>query len=162
MTSTVSIRRCWDITSTPRVHRRRREYYVADTIGTRLSTAIDHILDGLDELEIDTGDIETIALTHIHLDHAGAAGFLAEQCPNARGLCHERGIKFFFDEERLTTLLESVHRAVGDLADRYGTATPIPEERFTSLSGGETVSLGDEVIRMDVEGTLRYVLNRDD
>lgn len=117
-------------------------------VDTGLSTATDRILDALDELGIDTTDVETIALTHIHLDHAGAAGFLAERCPNARVLCHERGIEFLSDEERLTTLIESVHRAVGDLADRYGTATPIPEERFTSLSGGETVSLGDRELEV--------------
>lgn len=131
--------------------------YVVDAedvtiVDTGLSTALDRILDGLDELGIDVTDVTTIALTHIHLDHAGAAGFLAERCPNARVLCHERGVEFLSDEEKLAKLTESVHRAVGELADRYGTATPIPEERFVSLSGGETVSLGDrelEVIAAD-------------
>lgn len=117
-------------------------------VDTGLSTAVDPILDGLTELEIDPTDVTTIALTHIHLDHAGAAGFLAEKCPNARVLCHERGISYLSNEEKLTKLIESVHRAVGDLADRYGTATPIPEERFTSLSGGETLSLGDRELEV--------------
>lgn len=117
-------------------------------VDTGLSTATEPILDGLATLGIDPADVGTIALTHIHLDHAGAAGFLAEECPDARVLCHERGSSYLADEEKLSKLIESVHRAVGDLADRYGTATPIPEERFTTLSGGETIDLGDRELEV--------------
>ncbi|WP_251344302.1 MBL fold metallo-hydrolase [Haloplanus halophilus] len=112
-----------------------------------LSTGRHRVLDALDELDIAPADLDAIVLTHIHLDHAGAAGFLAERCPNADVYCHERGIEFLADEAKLARLIESVHRAVGDLADEYGTARPIPEERFVPLSDGESIDLGDRTLR---------------
>lgn len=108
-----------------------------------LSTATKRILDALDELGVEPTAVDDIVLTHIHLDHAGAAGFLAEACPDANVYCHEVGIDFLVDENELQKLVSSVHRAVGDLADRYGTAKPIPRERFKPLSGDETIDLGD-------------------
>lgn len=111
-----------------------------------LSTGVDHVLEALRELQIDTAEVEHVILTHIHLDHAGGAGYLVEECENADVLCHEMGVDFLSDEDRVEKLIESVHSAVGDLAEQYGTARPIPRDRFVSLSGGETVEVGDRTL----------------
>lgn len=111
-----------------------------------LSTGAEHVLTALEELEIDTPDVEHLLLTHIHLDHAGAAGYLAEECENADVVCHEVAADFLSDASRVETLIESVHRAVGELAERYGTARAIPRDRFVALSGGETVEIGDRTL----------------
>ena len=39
------------------------------------------LLEGLERLGLDPGDIDYLALTHIHLDHAGGAGYLTRLNP---------------------------------------------------------------------------------
>jgi glyoxylase-like metal-dependent hydrolase (beta-lactamase superfamily II) len=78
-----------------------------------------------------------IALTHIHLDHAGAAGSLARRFPNAEVWVHERGARHMADPARL---LASATRLYGENMQRlWGEFLPVPEERLRVLSGGESL-----------------------
>jgi glyoxylase-like metal-dependent hydrolase (beta-lactamase superfamily II) len=78
-----------------------------------------------------------LILTHIHFDHAGAAGVLAQRWPELEVYVHERGAKHMANPERLEA---SARRVFGDEFDaRFGGLEPIPEERLHSLQGGETV-----------------------
>jgi glyoxylase-like metal-dependent hydrolase (beta-lactamase superfamily II) len=78
-----------------------------------------------------------LLLTHIHLDHAGAAGTLADRFPELVVYVHERGAEHLVDPSRL---LESAGRLYGDDMERlWGEVVPVPEERIRALSGGETV-----------------------
>lgn len=80
-----------------------------------------------------------IALTHIHLDHAGATGTLAALFPQAEVWVHERGARHLADPTRL---LDSATRLYGSDMDRlWGEVRPVPAERMRVLAGGET--LGD-------------------
>ncbi|MGD0981955.1 MAG: MBL fold metallo-hydrolase [Solirubrobacteraceae bacterium] len=80
-----------------------------------------------------------IALTHIHLDHAGATGTLAARWPEVEVAVHERGARHIVDPSRL---LESATRLYGDDMERlWGEVLPVPEDRVTVLRGGER--LGD-------------------
>ena len=79
----------------------------------------------------------TILLTHIHLDHAGAAGALAERWPGTEVWVHERGARHMLDPSRLTA---SAARIYGDDMDRlWGGMRPVPEDRLRILAGGERV-----------------------
>lgn len=83
------------------------------------------------------GDLRprAIALTHIHLDHAGACGSLCRLWPEAEVWVHERGARHMVDPTRL---LESATRLYGDDMDRlWGEFLPVPAERITVLHGGE-------------------------
>ena len=83
-----------------------------------------------------------LLLTHIHLDHAGAAGTLVRRRPELPVYVHERGAPHLADPERL---LASAARLYGDAMDRlWGEVAPIPEQNLRPLSGGERV-LGFEV-----------------
>jgi glyoxylase-like metal-dependent hydrolase (beta-lactamase superfamily II) len=78
-----------------------------------------------------------ILLTHIHLDHAGATGALAERWPDAEVWVHERGARHMADPSRL---MASATRIYGDDMDRlWGEMVPVPEERLRVLSGGERI-----------------------
>lgn len=109
-------------------------------VETGIGTHHDRILDALDQLAIDPGDVAVIAVTHLHLDHAGGAGFLAEACPNAEVCAHEVGASHLVDPERLVAGTEAV---VGDLWQFYADPRPVPEERVRTLSDGDVIDCGD-------------------
>jgi glyoxylase-like metal-dependent hydrolase (beta-lactamase superfamily II) len=76
-----------------------------------------------------------LALTHIHLDHAGASGSLLRLFPEAEVWVHERGAPHLADPSRL---LESATRLYGEEMDRlWGEVLPVPAERIRVLTGGE-------------------------
>jgi glyoxylase-like metal-dependent hydrolase (beta-lactamase superfamily II) len=85
-------------------------------------------------------DISEVLLTHIHLDHAGAAGRLADD-HGATVYVHEIGTSHLADPERL---LKSATRIYGDEMDAlWGEMRPVPEDQLVSLSDGDTIALGD-------------------
>jgi glyoxylase-like metal-dependent hydrolase (beta-lactamase superfamily II) len=78
-----------------------------------------------------------LALTHIHLDHAGSTGSLLQRFPDAEVWVHERGARHLIDPARL---LESATRLYGDDMQRlWGEVLPVPAERIRVLRGGETL-----------------------
>lgn len=78
-----------------------------------------------------------IALTHIHLDHAGATGTLARRFPDAEVWVHERGARHMADPSRL---LASAGRLYGEHMELlWGEVAPVPAERMRVLSGGEQI-----------------------
>lgn len=102
------------------------------------SKSIQNLLRDLEKIGIKT--LDYIALTHIHLDHAGGAGFLLENFPEAKVIVHKKGSKHLIDPSKLK---RSVKRAVGKLFDLYGDVKPIPSEKIISVSGDREIDLGD-------------------
>lgn len=109
-------------------------------IETGVGRRYDRILSALDVLDIDRADVEVISPTHIHLDHAGGAGYLAEECPNATVLTYEAGVDHLIDPSRL---VEGTKRAVGEQWRFYAEPKPIPANRVEGLSDGDVIDLGD-------------------
>ena len=73
-----------------------------------------------------TGDITDVLLTHIHLDHAGAAGWLARQ--GARIHVHPVGAPHLINPEKL---LASASRIYGDsMQTLWGDFLPVPEDHL--------------------------------
>jgi glyoxylase-like metal-dependent hydrolase (beta-lactamase superfamily II) len=78
-----------------------------------------------------------IALTHIHLDHAGATGSLLQHFPQAEVWVHERGAPHLIDPSKL---LASAGRLYGENMDRlWGEVLPVPAKRVRILAGGESL-----------------------
>ncbi len=81
-----------------------------------------------------------LLLTHIHLDHAGAAGALVRKWPELEVYVHANGAPHLIDPSRL---LESARRLYGaDLERLWGEVAPVPEANVRILNGGERL-LGD-------------------
>lgn len=113
---------------------------------------VDHILDALDELGIDPGEVGHILLTHVHMDHAGGTPKLAKALPEADVVCHAIGIPYLSEPDKLAHLKERYLAATGARAGSVGDPMTVPRERFVSVRGGETIDLGDrqvEVLRAD-------------
>lgn len=118
-------------------------YLIDDERRTIIETGTSHnyraVLEALKQLGIERPTIRNVIVTHIHLDHAGGAGFLLDHLPGARVYVHERGYPHLADPGRL---LESAARALGKAFRDYGTLKPIPVKRMVALKGGEVLDLG--------------------
>jgi glyoxylase-like metal-dependent hydrolase (beta-lactamase superfamily II) len=94
----------------------------------------------LDAVGIDREELATVAVTHVHLDHAGGAGFLAAACPNATVYAHELGAPHLVDPGRLVA---GTKEAVGEQWEFYAEPEPVPADRVVELTDGDAVDLGD-------------------
>jgi glyoxylase-like metal-dependent hydrolase (beta-lactamase superfamily II) len=112
------------------VHRGRAAF--VDT-GTALS--VPHLLAALEAKGIARDAVDWVLLTHIHLDHAGGAGALAEQLPNARVAVHPRGAAHIADP---TKLIDATRKVYGDAVYErlYGDIRPVPQERLVVTEDG--------------------------
>ncbi len=90
--------------------------------------------------------VDWIYLTHIHLDHAGGAGALLAQLPNARVVVHPRGVAHLVDPTRLIAATQSVY-GVERYARLYGEIQAIPPERLVAAADGERFALAGRGFR---------------
>ena len=85
-------------------------------------------------------DVTALLVTHIHLDHSGAAGTLLARNPRIRVFVHERGAPHMVDPAKL---LSSAGRLYGaDMETLWGEVLPVPASAIVALSGGELISAG--------------------
>ncbi len=91
-------------------------------------------------------DLQSILLTHIHLDHAGATGALVRENPRLRVYVHRRGATHLADP---TKLLASAGRLWGDdLRKLFGETLPVPAQNIHALEGGETLAVGQQKLEV--------------
>ena len=96
-----------------------------------------HLLAALDDLGVAPDDLAGVAVTHIHLDHAGGVGDVAAAFPQATVYVHERGARHLVDP---TKLVNSAAMVYGDLLDSlYGRLTPTEADRVRVLEDGDEV-----------------------
>lgn len=101
---------------------------------------------GLREAGFGLADVRAVLLTHIHLDHATAAGTIVRRVPEARVYVHPVGAIHMIRPERL---LASAGRIYGDLMETlWGEFLPVPAESVTEVDEGDTVRLGDRALRV--------------
>ncbi|MGE0877136.1 MAG: MBL fold metallo-hydrolase [Acidimicrobiia bacterium] len=106
-------------------------------VETGSQSSIDTVLAELEELGVGPGDLAGVAVTHIHLDHAGGVGNVARAFPNATVYVHERGARHLVDPERL---VQSAAMVYGPLLDSlFGRLDATPSERVKVLEDGETI-----------------------
>jgi glyoxylase-like metal-dependent hydrolase (beta-lactamase superfamily II) len=79
-----------------------------------------------------------LLLTHIHFDHAGAAGALVRRWPGLPVYVHERGARHLANPERLVASAARLYGGEEGLARLWGEVVPVPEENLRVLEGGET------------------------
>jgi len=98
------------------------------------------VRDALAVLGIGAGDLASVVVTHIHLDHAGGAGDIAAMFPAAQIVVHQRGARHLADPSKLMAGARMVYgRALERL---FGALAPVPAERIVALDDTGTVDLG--------------------
>jgi glyoxylase-like metal-dependent hydrolase (beta-lactamase superfamily II) len=106
-------------------------------VETGSQTSVPALLDALDGLGVAPEDLAGIAVTHIHLDHAGGVGDVAAAFPKATVYVHEKGARHLVDP---TKLVDSAALVYGDLLDSlYGRLTPTDAARIHVLEDGEDI-----------------------
>jgi glyoxylase-like metal-dependent hydrolase (beta-lactamase superfamily II) len=101
-------------------------------------------------------EVSHVIVTHVHLDHAGGAGNLMRQLPNATLVVHPRGVRHMIDPSRLEASARAVY---GDekFDEMYGTLVPVPEERILVMEEGGSLSVGKRKLEfIDSPGHARH------
>jgi len=112
-------------------------------VETGTSNDVAALLAALKEFHRNPAEVDAILVSHVHLDHAGGAGFLLNAMPNATVYVHERGHKHLVDPTRL---LASAADALQDMAEEFGTMRPCPADRVVAVKEGDTLDLGSRVL----------------
>jgi len=109
-------------------------------IETGPATVTRTLTEGLRSLGLGPNDVASFVLTHIHLDHGGAAGDIASLFPNATIVVHPEGARHLVDPAKL---MASAYRVFGDRLDTtFGPLKPVPADRIRAVEPGTLLELG--------------------
>ena len=109
-------------------------------VETGSQSSVPVLLEALSALGVDPGGLAGVAVTHIHLDHAGGVGDVAAAFPKATIYVHEKGARHLADPTRL---VDSAALVYGPLLDSlYGRLTPTAPDRLHVLADGEEIKVG--------------------
>lgn len=114
------------------------------------------LLDVLRRKGLSVDQVRYVIPTHVHLDHAGGAGGLMAQCPNAHLLVHPRGARHMIDPGKLE---QGALQVYGEQRFRrlFGELTPVAEERVITAEDGLQIDFNGRVLRfLDTPGHARH------
>ena len=130
-------------------------------VDTGTNNSVPKLKDALAQKDLDAAAVDYVFLTHIHLDHAGGAGQLMRELPNARCVVHPRGASHMAEPSKLIAGTQAVYGEA--LAyEMYGDIVPIDADRILQPDDGETYELaGRKLTAYYTEGHARhhYVLH---
>lgn len=111
------------------------------------------LLEGIRALGFEPEAVKHVFVTHIHLDHSGAAGWWARQ--GATVYAHPRAVPHLVDPSKL---IESAQRIYQDqMQTLWGDILPAPAERVVTLKDGDGVKLGKtSITAIDTPGHARH------
>lgn len=127
-------------------------------VETGSQTSVPELLAVLQELGVGPDDLAGVAVTHIHLDHAGGVGDVAAAFPKATIYVHGKGARHLADPTRL---VDSAAQVYGGLLDSlYGRLAPTEASRIHVLEDGEDieVSANRKLTTVDSPGHAKHHL----
>ncbi len=111
-------------------------------VETGPSPSVPYVKEGLAKLGFSLEQVKYIIVTHIHLDHAGGAGVLIQECPNAKVVVHPKGARHLANPERLIAGAKAVY---GDTFDGlFAPVLAVPEDKLLIKGDGDTLVIGSE------------------
>lgn len=111
-------------------------------VDTGTTHSVPLLLDALAQKGIAREAVSHVMATHVHLDHAGGAGALLQELPNAVAVVHPRGARHLINPEKLIAGTQAVY-GEARFRELYGEVVPIPEER---------VLIAEDEFRLDFNG----------
>lgn len=122
-----------------------RDGDLAAFVETNTTLAVPRLLDALAAQGLTPEQVRLVAVTHVHLDHAGGAAALLAACPNATLLAHPRAARHLIDPSRLVASAVAVYGRDAFEA-LYGSIEPVAAERVQVMEDGDRVQLGDATL----------------
>jgi glyoxylase-like metal-dependent hydrolase (beta-lactamase superfamily II) len=114
----------------------------AAVIDTGPASAVPSFMQSLRTIGMNPDDIRYIIFTHIHIDHAGSAGTVAQLLRNAKVIAHARAHEHL---SKPKALWEASLKVLGDYAVMSGPIEPVPENRIIDAVDGMKVNLDREL-----------------
>ncbi|HET9672785.1 MAG TPA: MBL fold metallo-hydrolase [Actinomycetota bacterium] len=127
-------------------------------VETGPGTSVGPVTRALTRLGLARDDLAHVVVTHIHLDHAGGVGALAERFPSATVWVHERGARHLADPTRL---IASTARVWGEreMTELFGPTGPVPAGRLRALRDADAIDLGGRELEvLDTPGHASHHL----
>ncbi|PJB02568.1 MAG: MBL fold metallo-hydrolase [Hydrogenophilales bacterium CG_4_9_14_3_um_filter_63_34] len=125
-------------------------------VDTGTQHSVPHLLASLAQLGLGPAAVDYVIATHVHLDHAGAAGVLLAVCPNACLVVHPKGARHLIDPAKLIAGSIAVY---GEARFRqlYGDIVPAPADRVIEADDGHQIDFHGRVLTfIDTPGHARH------
>jgi glyoxylase-like metal-dependent hydrolase (beta-lactamase superfamily II) len=119
------------------------------------ASAVDTLEHRVGEVGFALEDLRAVFPTHVHLDHGGGSGVLAQRT-GCTVFCHPVGAPHL--EDPAAKLLPSAERLYGDMMEpRWGTTVGVPRDQLRTVDDGETVTIdGLEIIGWHTPGHANH------
>ncbi len=121
-------------------------------VETGPTSSVPNLLACLKVLSVRPEEVDYVAVSHIHLDHAGGVGTLIRHLPKAKVVVHQRGASHLASPQKLWEKSKTV---LGRITDFYGAPEPVPENRIIAAVDGMVFDLGNDV-KLRVVETLGH------
>ena len=127
----------------------------AALIETGPTTTVETLIEGVQAAGVPLEALRQLIVTHIHLDHAGAAGILVRRFPWLRVYVHPVGAPHLADPSKL---LASAKRLYGDKLDSlWGPVAPILSEKIIVVEDNDQIKIpGTNLTAFDTPGHARH------
>lgn len=119
------------------------------------ASTVETLLAGIRDAGLEPAALRAVAVTHIHLDHAGAAGVLTQRFPHLEVYVHHVGAPHLVDPSRL--LASAARLYGGALQPLFGDVHPVPAARVHAVHDGDEIRLGNRrLVAVDTPGHARH------
>jgi len=117
------------------------------------SSTLPILINGLAQFNLSPQEITDVFITHIHLDHAGSAGWWAKQGANIH--VHNLGGPHLQNPEKLIASAERIYR--DKINQLWGEFLPVPEHRLNYLYDNDEINIGGLAFRaVDTPGHANH------
>jgi len=127
-----------------------KTYLLVDDVSVLIepgsTTTASKLLTSSKELGLSLDNIGYIIPTHIHVDHGGGAGYLAQHLPQAKVVLHPKAVAHMIDPSRL---IQGTRVVFGEnFEEAFGPILPVPESQIHAASEGEVIRLAKRELRI--------------
>ena len=125
-------------------------------IDTGTGHTVPYLLATLKLKNLSVEDVDYVIPTHVHLDHAGGAGLLMSELPNAKLVIHPRGAPHMIDPNKLIIGTTEVY-GEEKFKQYYGEVIPIDEQRVIVAEDEHEIKLANRTLKLlDTPGHARH------